>query len=1017
MSVLLSKFSRKAVRPMQGLLLGVATIALPPANAQAEDVEDVSDGAPAEIEEIVVIGTHIEGADMEGLLPVTVLDFEDIRTTGAEIGDELLRAIPQFGSIGMTHVRGGITGVNAARGDVASFNLRSLGEGNTLVLINGRRMVMHPITQTSSAFGVPVASPNANTLPIAGLSRVEVLRDGAGSLYGSDAVAGVVNYVLEDSFDGAELSVRYGTENDTDRDDLSINGALGFELGDGNTHVLLSGSYMTSSGVLASEKSYSATQDNRSRAPEEFRSDVSLDGRSSLEPHSLVNFTGLGSFHVRPANMMTDRGSTLGVADCGGRGLAGADLVYNDGVQDLCLDSSGQDRALRPNRNEVKSLTPDVDRINLYGRVSHDLDYGWEAYGEGAWYSSEVNRVWEQAAILSNGRFFLPADYYWNPFGPVAFEDGRPNPNRLPNLDTSIVPVEGLGFRLVGHRPVDLGPRRVNVESSSYRMLLGLNGNLGNWDMDTAVWHSEARVDDTASNRISTPLFQAQMMLDTPDAYNIFTGVNPTDTTSTLDSTPNPQSSIDPFLVSASRDVTTLLTAVDFRASRSDVFSLPAGDVGIAVGAEFRREELNEDNSSIFDGSMPYIDPLNQGLAPGEVTNLSSLQGSSVRPDVTADRDVSSVYAELLIPLLTSEDGVPVVTTQVAARYEDFSDVGNIIRPKIALSWNPTDWLMLRASYSEGFRAPNLIQLNSPGTSITTSIQDFAEGILLGTGDLNRGPPNGNYILETSGNAALEPEESEQTSIGIILAPTDGLTLTFDWWEIESTGAVGVFTDENESRLDAVLRAEGSSNPAVFRDTPNEANPLGEILRVVRRYENLNTRIIQGYDVQAIYTIDSPVGAFDFKLNWAELKDFDQEAGGNAARLVAAGANPSVLGATVGSLIRREFFPERRTTLSARWRSNSALWEVGAFASCVSDVFEPSVTNADGDFMKVDAMTVVNIHASRHDLFGEGSTIRLGVTNLFDEDPPLASESFGFEGELHTSRAQYFYLSMSKRFR
>ena len=1008
----LSKHPRKAAGLRNMLLLsGLAAFALQNVQAQEEEAADRA------IEEIVVTGTHIEGADVEGLLPVTVIGIEDIRTTGAEIGDELLRAIPQFGSIGMTHVRGGITGVNAARGDVASFNLRSLGEGNTLVLINGRRMVLHPITQTSTAFGVPVASANANTLPIAGLDRVEVLRDGAGSLYGADAVAGVVNYVIDDRFDGAEASIRYGAENGTGRDDVSVNGAIGFELGDGATHLLLSGSYMSSTGVLASEKSYSATQDNRSRAPEEFRSDVSLDGRSSLEPYSLVNFTGLGSFHVRPANLVTDRGGMLGVEDCGGRGLAGADLVYSDGVQDLCLDSSGQDRALRPNRNEVKSLTPDTDRINLYARLGHDMDNGWELYGEGSYYYSNVDRVWEQAAILSNGRFFVPADYYWNPFGPVNFDDGRQNPNRLPGLDTAIVPAEGLGFLLVGHRPVDLGPRRVEVEGSSYRMLLGLQGNLGDWDLDTAVWHSEARVDDTASNRISTPLFQAQMTLDTPDAYNIFSGVNPNDSTSITDFTPNPQSSIDPFLVSASRDVKTTLTAVDFRASRPDMFSLPAGDAAIAVGAEFRREELDEDNSAIFDGSTPYIDLLNPNLGLGEVTNLSSLQGSSVRPDVRADRNVSSLYAELLLPLLAGSDGVPTLTAQIAARFEDFSDVGNITRPKIALSWYPALWLQLRGSYSEGFRAPNLIQLNSPGTSITTSIQDFAEGILLGTGDLNSGPPNGNYILETSGNAALKPEESEQTSIGIVLTPAEGLTLTLDWWEIESTGAVGVFTDENESRLDAVLRAEGSSNPAVFRGVPDAANPLGEIVRVVRRYENLNTRNVNGYDVQVIYALDSSLGAFDFRLNWAELTDFDQEAGGNAARLVAAGANPSVLGATVGSLIRREFFPERRATLSARWRSNSALWEVGAFGSYVSDVFEPSVTNADGDFMQVDAMTVVNVHASRYDLLGQGSTIRLGITNVFDEDPPLASESFGFEGELHTSRAQYVYLSLSRRFR
>ncbi|MEM6574661.1 MAG: TonB-dependent receptor [Pseudomonadota bacterium] len=982
------------------------------ATAAAQDTES-SDQV---IEEVMVVGTHIEGASIEGALPVTVLTFEDIEATGAIDGDELLRAIPQFGSIGMGASRGGITGVNAARGDVASFNLRSIGDGNTLVLINGRRMVLHPITQTSSVDGVPVASANANTLPIAALSRVEVLRDGAGALYGADAVGGVVNYVLNDDYEGAELNIRYGAEGDTDRDDFTVNGAAGFQFNGGATRLVLSGTYTTMTGVTADEKSYSRNADLRSMVPAEFASDTSLDQRSSLEPWGRFTFDGLGNFHVRPVDIIRDNGGTLGVADCGGRGLDGSATVYNDGLQDLCLDASGQDRALRPNRNETRTLVPDIDRVNLFARIGHDLDNGFELYGEGSYYYSKAERFWEQSAILSNGRFFVPADYYWNPFGPVTFDDGRVNPNRLPNLDPDIVPPEGLGFQVNSLRPTDVGPRRIEVEGTSYRVLGGLRGQVGSWDVDTAVWYSKANVDDTASNRISTPLLQAQMMLDTPDAYNAFTGVNPNNLASIQDFTPNPQSSINPFLVSATRDVETTLLSGDVRASRPDLFSMPAGEVGIAIGAEWRREELDEDNSAIFDGSQPFIDPLDTSLAPGEVTNVSSLQGSSVRPDVRASRNVTSLYAELLVPLLADKPGVQSLDAQIAARYEDFSDVGNITRPKLALSWRPSDWLQVRAAYSEGFRAPNLIQLNSPGTSITTSVDDYAEGILLGTGTIDDGPANGNYILETSGNQNLSPEESEQRSLGLVITPTNSLTLTVDWWEIDTVDTVGVFSDENESRLDAVLRAEGSFNPSVIRDVPDEDNPLGEIIRIERSFENLNQRTVRGIDYQVNYAMDTEIGYFDFRLNAANLLDFDQEAGGAAARLVDFGANPTVLGASVGSLIRREFFPEWRTTLAVNWSSPNDTWGAGLFGSYVSDVFEPSVTNSDGDFFEVDSFTTVNAHVTRRDILGEGSSVRLGINNLFDEDPPLASEAFGFEGELHTSRARYLFLSARMRF-
>ncbi len=998
---------RKIAMAVSGILALHTTAAL------AQGVEDES--APL-LEEVLVTGSQIKGVDIAGGMPVTVMDSSDIDTTGALDGDELLRSIPQIGSVGFGASRGGITGVNAARGDVGSVNLRSIGEGNTLVLMNGRRMVLHPTTQTSSIDGVPIVTVNSNTLPVAGLERVEVLRDGAGALYGSDAVAGVVNYITRKDYQGSELNVRYGAEEGTDRQDLELSGITGFDFNDGATNVTLAGSYAKKDGVDASEKSYSRHQDTRPQAPSGFENDTSLDNRSSLEGFARVNYDGLGLFHVRPVDLTLDSGDLWTVEDCGGEGIAGADTVYNDGVEDLCLDRSGQDRAIRPNRNETRTLTPDIERFTISAYLTHEFNSGLEFYNESNYYSSTTDRFWEQSAILSNGRFQVPADYYWNPLGPVTFADGRENPNRLPNLDTSIVPEEGLGFELNSFRPLDVGTRNIEVTGTNWRFLNGLRGTAGDWDWDTAVLYSEAEVNDKTKNRISTPLFQAQIARDTPDAYNIFTGVNPNDPTSIADATPNPRSSIDPFIVSASRDVETTLALVDLKLSNASLFSMPAGDAGFGTGIEWRREELDEDNSSIFDGSQPFIDPLDDSLAPGEVTNLSSLEGSSVRPDVSADRTVFSWYGELYLPLLRDLPGVQNLDAQLAVRYEDFDDVGSITRPKLAMSWQVSDWLMFRGAYSEGFRAPNLIQLNSPATSITTSVEDYAEGILLGTGDINDGPDNGNYILETSGNEDLDPEESENYSFGIVLTPTDNIILTADWWEIETVDTVGVFTDENESRLDAVLREAGGFNPSVIRSEPTEDSPLGEIVRITRSYENLNERTVEGVDLGVTYSLSSGLGYFDFKLNAARILTFDQEPGGAAALLVAAGADPDVLGSSVGSQLEIEFVPKWRGTAAINWSSNQDVWGAGAFVNYVGKVFEPNVTNEDDDFMEVDSHTTVNVFGSHRGLLGEGSTIRLGINNVTDEDPPFAEEDFGFEGELHSNRARYYYLSVKYQF-
>jgi outer membrane receptor protein involved in Fe transport len=199
-------------------------------SAQEPAVSDNPLSTEKDVERITVVGSNIKGSSMRNILPITELNAEDITTTGALDGDELLRSIPQMGAVGFTETTGGSVGTNTARGDIGSVNLRSIGEGNTLVLLNGRRMVNHPITQAN--FGVPVTSINSNTLPITGLSRVEVLRDGAGALYGSDAVAGVINYVTKDNFEGGRVEVRYGTEAGTDRDDLLLSGNKGLQFND-----------------------------------------------------------------------------------------------------------------------------------------------------------------------------------------------------------------------------------------------------------------------------------------------------------------------------------------------------------------------------------------------------------------------------------------------------------------------------------------------------------------------------------------------------------------------------------------------------------------------------------------------------------------------------------------------------------------------------------------------------------------------------------------------------------------
>ncbi|UTW44584.1 TonB-dependent receptor [bacterium SCSIO 12696] len=965
-------------------------------------------------EEIVAVGTQIKGANIEGTLPVTVLSAEQLDSSGIATGEELLRSIPQIGSIGFGNSRAGSVGVNTARGDVSSFNLRSIGEGNTLVLINGRRMVLHPISQTSRFdSGIPIVSSNANTLPVAALERVEVLRDGAGALYGADAVAGVINYQVKDDYEGSEVTIRYGAEDGTGRQDITLSGAAGFSFNDGRTNLVLSGSYADRTGVNSGEYDFTRDQDLRSRAPEGFAT-TAFDNRTGSEAHANVVFGGgVGRFHLRPTNLIGDDGVSIveDSSECGGRGLApGSTIFTGPGSQSLCLDGGGQNRALRTNRNENRTLVPDVKRFNVFAKLTHELESGAELYGEFSYYDSEARREREQGGPLSTGEVFVSADYFFNPFGPTTLADGSVNPNRIPGLDTSIVPEAGVGFQLDTIQLSDVGNRRAEVNGESYRFLAGITGDWGNWNYDTAVLYSEADVNDTTSNRVDTTLFQAQLN-NTPGAYNIFSGLNPADAGSLVDLTPNPQSAIDPFLTSVTREAKTTLSLVDFRLSNPSVFSLPAGDAALGLGVEYREEDLVEDNSANLDGSAPFVDTLGPN---GTVINPSNVIGSSQRLDFAGERDVFSAYAELILPIARDLPGANSIDVQLAARYEDFSDFGNITTPKIAISWYPVEWLQFRAAFSEGFRAPNLVQTNNPQSTVSTSTEDFALGELLGTGDLSDSGLDATTTVEVrGGNPNLEAEDSENTSFGFVLTPLEGLTVTVDYWEIETDGTVGSFNDENQSRLDALLRRSGGSNPNVIRAAPSAENPIGEIQQVNSIFENLNTRSVSGIDFSAFYNFDTSIGSFDLQLNVAQLDEFSQEPGGQAGLLLAAGATPESVG--VEDRVGLEGFPEYRLTGTVTWNSNDDLWGASLFLRHIDSVIDPNIVVDDVPF-EIDSYTTANLSLVRRDIFGENSSLRLSVNNITDEEPPLADQAFGFDAEMHSSRGRYVALTFKRSF-
>jgi len=965
------------------LLSGAATITAT-STSFAQDV-------PTGEDEVIAVGSQIRGSDIAGILPVTSLSVEDIEVTAAVSGDELLASIPQLGDVSFREGR--FSGVNGARGDVGSINLRSIGTGNTLVLLNGRRLVLHPGTQAEDL--VPVVSVNSNAIPVTGVQRLEVLRDGASAVYGTDAVAGVVNTILDDNYDGLQVNLQYGQSEGTSLNEISGTAKWGKNFNDGRSNISVFGNVMFRNGMPASDLRNSSTEDLRTFfVGTPFEGDTQLRNLSTqtqfAEFRSLEGRLGVfgdDDFHIQPST------------------LPGCLLDLGGGV---CADNGGSiDTDLRLDRAGFRDIVGNTDRYNLFAFANHEFENGMEFFGEASYYYADYSRRRETAAILSSNRFAVSADSFYNPVG---------------------VDVE-----IRDYRPLDTGQREVSVKNDSFRLLGGLRGTWGEWDWETAGLYSRAETRDRA-NRISNTLFQQAINRTDASAYNIFSGGNLGDTN--LPRFANDQSTIDSFMVDVSRDGTTDLALIDAKLSTPSLFSLPGGDVGVAVGAEWRYESFEDDRDDRLDGTITFTDTVRG------TTNLSDVLGSSPSPDTNGDRDVLSAFVEFAIPLVSEDMNIPLVHSfdvQLAARAESYSDVGDVVKPKIAASWHLFPQLSVRGSYSEGFRAPNLEQINADGVRrVNGGREDWilCEAVSRANGTaFDIGDCDGNSVESVrSGGPELEPEENKNFSVGAVLQPIDGLTITADWWRIEQEDIVGIFGDQNQISLDYLLRLQGGSNPNVVRDTPDTdtaaiftaagLNPAGDIIEVRDAYTNLFPREIEGIDFGAQYTFNLGGSRFKLKADAAYLDKFFQTPSPLGQSILDGVANGELNNAvdvpSSQSLIKQNRRPEWRWTGSVIW--DHGPWGAGAFYRYVGDVVDTSTNNAEFDALPVDSFKTLSLYADynwegeKYGIFDD-VRLRLGVRNVGDKKPPLADEfARGYFVGLHSNRGRYWYTSVRKSF-
>ena len=985
------------------------------------------DESESDVEEVVVVGSQIKGAVITGALPVTVITADDIESLAIESGEELFADLAEMGSnnFNQTDFSGGY---NASRGDVGSLDLRNIGTGNTVTLLNGRRLVQSPGYATEWVGGsyVPVSSVNSNLIPVYGAERVEILRDGASAIYGADAVAGVINTVLKDDFDGLTMRVRQNWYDGFDAKDNKVSIQWGKTMDDG-------------SNLSVYFDRYDRERIRGIEDPKWVAGDLRgfLPSPDSDDPRGAFNDTTWRNMSTSSVWAQFYEGSNIFTifepTDSNCTSNSSSNLYNIPGLDHMCLyDSSSIRDYARLAYGSTYDKRGPLLRNNLVMFYNTTLDSGVEAYSEVSYYKSDSSKTLYPGAPLGMGSsaknggntqpILVPSTNYWL------------NQLQRPNGDLF---VDKEGDELWFRRFRFSTPRSWDSTRETWRVVQGFRGEWNSWDWDSGIVVSKATSEMDNHGRQSMTLLNAALADSTPNAYNPFcAGVGCNE---------------EAFTVSIFRNNTTELFSADLKMTNDSVFSMPAGDVGMLVGAEIRKETMDDARDPRINGTIAYSTPpqaANQATFP----YISDIVNSSPSPNTYGERVVSSLFTELMIPLANNLD------SQLAIRAENADDYGSNVVGKFAMGWEPTSWGKLRASTSTSFRAPNLITVNE-GLVVRNNSQEDA----LLTAALGEDYPSSYSIQRVAqGNEDLEAEEATNTSVGFVLTPGDNLVLTVDKWEIATENTIGLFGERNHILLDTLIRFQGGANecagnPNVIRgdfiadddpesDTYNANwNPnlckAGNVVRVNDTYLNLDNRTLKGTDYAIEYTVDTDAGSFSAKFMRVQFDEFLQEASGPMAELVAASGaggplegliSVSGFGDLLGTFDKRAY-PEVKDSVRFAWKHKS--FDAYLSGTKVGSFEELGVTNnaknSDGNYAcsgttsysggtcgqywTVESMLTLNLTLGYK--FKNGLRVRGQIRNLEDQRAPLADEyTWGFVGDVHSDYGRSYSLEFYQKF-
>jgi len=1034
-------------------MLGAFALLAPASAASAAAPPGTTSSGPVQLGAFAVTGSYLDRSEAENTLPVTILTAADIKLRCFSTPSEWLATLPFVSRMPITESQA--SGADA-RGDIGTISLRGLGSGNTLVLLNGRRLAPHPISMPEGTSGVPSMATNVNVLPSAALARVEVLRDGASALYGTDATAGVINAILRRDPRGGEWSTHFLDTQHGGATEYRTSLTGGVAAGPGRTSLVFSYDYFRRDELRNTQRPFSRETDFRPRAPAPWNGTTAEPGADLRSDRGFY-----GRFQRGTVN---PDGSVSGARPAG---VTAAQVASNGtfyfvptapGASTRALQAAEPDRSLRSpvgehylNVNEFRLLLPSTRRHNLHFSLEHALPAGLTLFAETIYYRADSKNEREPSridAIADNG-ITVAAGNPYNPFGSRFYSPtGAPNPDGTPRLTGT--PSEVILARL---SLPEFGARRIAVRSENVRLVAGLRGELAQrWQWESALLYSAARTTDRESSAIKeSELRDALAGTTAATALNpfmtAFAVVNGALTTAGARFT-NPESIVAPLRGTFYREGNTSLGAADIRVN-GRLAQLPAGAVGLAAGGEYRRETFTDFREAEA-GRLTAADVQRLGLRPSLIGDNNFLQVSP-SDNTDARRGVAAAFAELSVPLHRNDrsPGFRSLELTAAARFERTSDFGRTTKPKVGLAARVLPWATVRASVNETFRAPNLASLFSG--AVQRSITGVSDGFRAAVTGSSDDGASARRVSLRAGNPALMPEKARTLSAGLALAPRaiKGLSLTIDGWKIAQTDALtrldaADILAQDTSLLSAAsaalpstpieqvnLSAAGSPNVQRLPLTPadraafaayNAGRPrsqqraaVGAIGAIAESYLNASRRDLAGLDFIVGYRpAPTDVGTFHATLEAAYLLRYDETLDHSTPRtdLSWRDGNTRWKGSFTLSWSHRDWSTAIFTTYTGR----------------TQDAFLRTTTHA-GPFVSPDGFLIVesswltNLSVTR--LFnGTGllarTSARLGVSNVFDAEPPFglgaSSDTDGYLRGFGDPRGRAFSVELTKRF-